>query len=203
MEHVRTLHARGGPAIFFSGHIANWELIGPALAALDISMAGFYRAASNPLTDEIIQGLRRAARGGNVPLFAKGARGAREAVAHLRAGGFLGIMVDQKMNDGIPIPFFGHDAMTAPAIAHFALRFHCPVVPIHVVRLAPARFRLICEAPLSLAVTGDRSADTRAMMLAINEILEAWIRAAPASWLWLHRRWPKENPEAMVGAHAA
>jgi KDO2-lipid IV(A) lauroyltransferase len=31
------------------------------------------------------------------------------------------------------------------------------------------------------------------MTLAINETLERWIRRAPESWLWLHRRWPKDN----------
>jgi lauroyl/myristoyl acyltransferase len=32
------------------------------------------------------------------------------------------------MNDGIPVPFFGHPAMTAPALAVLALRFDCDVV---------------------------------------------------------------------------
>ena len=82
-------------------------------------------------------------------MFSKGAHGARGAMAHLQAGGFLGMLVDQKMNDGIAAPLFGHPAMTAPAAAAFALRFRCPVVPAHVQRLGPARFRLVCEAPLT------------------------------------------------------
>ena len=190
-EHLEALREKGGPAIFFSAHIANWELISPAAAKHGVAMAGFYRAASNPLANAIIQDLRREARGGDVAMFAKGSAGAREAMAHLKGGGVLGMMVDQKMNDGIPVAFFGRDAMTAPALAHLAARFRCPVIPIHVVRLGPARFRVICEAPLTWTDTGDRNADAAAFTLRVNQVLEAWIRFQPEAWLWLHRRWPK------------
>jgi Kdo2-lipid IVA lauroyltransferase/acyltransferase len=190
-EHLRAVQEKGGPAIFFSAHIANWELIGPAAAAFGVAMAGFYRAASNPLADTIIQDLRRDARGGDVAMFAKGSSGAREAMAYLKRGGVLGMMVDQKMNDGIPVSFFGRDAMTAPALAHLAARFRCPVIPIHAVRLGPARFRVVCEAPLAWTETGDRNADAAAFTLRINQVLETWIRSQPEAWLWLHRRWPK------------
>lgn len=188
-EHLELLRTEGGPAIFFSAHLANWELIGPAVMALGIPLAGFYRAASNPLTDEIIRGLRRDACGRDVVMFPKGASGARAALAHLGTGGFLGMMMDQKMNDGISVPFFGHDAMTAPALARYALRFRCAVVPIHVVRLGPARFRVVCEAPMALPSAGDPADGSRAATLAINKAMETWIRAAPESWLWQHRRW--------------
>ena len=125
-------------------------------------------------------------------MFAKGAGGAREAIAHLAAGGSLGMMMDQKMNDGIAVDFFGHQAMTAAALARFALRFDCTVVPIHVERLGPARLRLVCEAPLSWPKGDDHAADIYALTRAVNAMMESWIRAAPQSWLWLHRRWPRE-----------
>jgi KDO2-lipid IV(A) lauroyltransferase len=192
-ENLEALRTQGGPALFFSGHLANWELIGPAVAALGVPIAGIYRAASNPMADNIIQQLRRDARTADQPMFAKGAQGARAALAHLKAGRCLGMFVDQKMNDGIPVAFFGRTAMTAPALAHFALRFRCPVMPVHVERLGPAHFRLICEPPLAPTVTGDRAADARAFTRTINETLERWIRRAPESWLWLHRRWPSEK----------
>jgi KDO2-lipid IV(A) lauroyltransferase len=100
------------------------------------------------------------------------------------------MLVDQKMNDGIEARLFGLPAMTAPAAAAFALRFRCPVIPGHSERIGPARFRLVCDPPLNLPDTGDRTADLAALTQAINDRLEAWIRARPEQWLWLHRRWP-------------
>ena len=191
---LRMVAARGGPAIFFSGHFANWEIGYAVAAAFGLKVAWFYRAASNPLADAAIQGMRRDALGGAVPMFPKGAAGAREALAHLRRGGLLGMLVDQKLNEGLAVPFFGRKAMTTPALAQFALRFRCPVIPIRPVRLGPARFRIECEPPLPLPDSGDRAADVYALTCAVNATLERWIREQPADWLWLHRRWPNEAP---------
>jgi Kdo2-lipid IVA lauroyltransferase/acyltransferase len=191
-EIVRGLVAAGGPLIFVSGHIGNWEVLPAAFAAHGVRLSVFYRAAANPLVDQLILELRLRAVGPDVPQFAKGVLGARAAMAYLKGGGILGILADQKMNDGIAVPLFGHMAMTAPAAAVYALRFRCPVVPGYVQRLGPARFRLICEPPLALPDTGSRSGDTLALTAQINACLERWIRARPAEWLWLHRRWPQE-----------
>ena len=185
--------ARGGPVIFASGHIGNWEVLAAAAAAYGMPFSGMYRAAQNPLIDEMVMALRRRVIGTAMPMFPKGAAGARRALAHLSRGGYLGMLMDQKMNDGIEARFFGRPAMTAPALAALALRFRCPVVPSHVQRVGPARFRLVCEEPLALPDTGDRQADILAVTQAVNDRLERWIRARPEEWLWLHRRWPKEG----------
>ena len=190
-EHLAALQATGGQALFFSGHLGNWEMVLPIASALGLDVCGVYRAASSRVVDAQVQAMRQAALTGRVRMFAKGAQGARLALAHLGRGGSLGLLVDQKMNDGVAVPFFGRDAMTAPALAQFALRFAAPVMPVHVVRLGPARFRMVCEPPLPVVRTGDRAADTLAILRAMNQTLERWIREDPASWLWLHRRWPK------------
>ncbi len=190
-EIVTALAAQGGPAILFSAHIGNWELL-PAMAGhLGLKMSSFYRAATNPEVDALIMNLRTRATGPGVPNFAKGSQGARAAIGHLARGGYLGMLVDQKMNDGIEAPFFGRPAMTAPAAAAFALRYRCPIIPAHVERLGPARLRLVVEKPMDLPDTGDRQADVLTLTTAINARLEAWVRARPGEWLWLHRRWPK------------
>lgn len=189
--------ARGRPSIFVSGHFANWEVGIPSGAAMGLHVGLIYRAAANPVVDRLVQDMRRkvilAVSGQDAPMFPKGAAGARGTMAHLAGGGALGMLMDQKMNDGIPARFFGRTAMTAPALAALALRYRCPVVPACVHRLGPARFRVVFEPPLPLPDTGDRKADIAALTQAVNDRLEAWVRERPESWLWLHRRWPKEE----------
>jgi KDO2-lipid IV(A) lauroyltransferase len=192
-EILADLRARGGPVVLFSAHLGNWEVLPIAAASFGIALATFYRAPSNPRTDLMLRDLRQSASGLEARLFAKGGAGARGALAHLREGGFLGMLLDQKMNDGIAVPFFGRPAMTAPAAAAFALRFGCPLVPAHVERLGPARFRIVVEPPLTFPVGGDRTADIAAIMAAVNATLERWVRARPVEWLWLHRRWPRHE----------
>ena len=193
-EVLHTQAARGGPAIFVSGHMGNWEMLPPAVAHFGIAFSSVYRASENRSVDEVIIALRRQAMGaGEVPMFAKGALGARQAMAHVRRGGYLGMLVDQKMNDGIEARLFGLPAMTAPAAAAFALRFGGPVIPGHVARLGPARLRLVVGDPLPLPSSGDRRADLLALTQAINDRLEGWIRERPSAWLWVHRRFKAER----------
>ena len=186
---VERLRQHGGPAIFFTGHIGNWELLPAAAASLGVPLSIVYRAAKNPYVDALIAELRGSDAGAHFPM---GAWGARAAFGHLSRGGMLGLLMDQKLNDGIAVPLFGRMAMTAPSAAAYALRFRCPLIPAYVRREGPARFRIVVETPLTLPDSGDRQADIAAVTLDINRALERWITDWPEGWLWLHRRWPKE-----------
>jgi len=191
-EHLITQCARGGPVVFVSGHIGNWEMLPPAVARYGLPFAPFYRSADNPMVDTMVRRLRSEATGAEVPMFAKGARGARGAIAHVARGGHLGGLMDQKMNDGVEAQFFGMAAMTAPALAAIALKYDCPVIPGYVVRLGPARLRIVVEAPLTIPATGDRHDDQLHLIQAINDRFQVWIESNPGSWLWMHRRWPRQ-----------
>jgi KDO2-lipid IV(A) lauroyltransferase len=186
LEHLDRALAAKRSVIMFSGHIGNWEIAALAGGQYGIDVAQIYRAANNPLIDRMVARLR----GDQGELIPKGTVASRRAVAALRRGGHLSLLADQKLNDGIPVPFFGRDAMTAPALALLALRFDCDVLPVRVERLKGARFRLTVHPPLPMPRTGERDADVAALMLAVNRTLEAWIRERPEQWFWLHRRWP-------------
>lgn len=175
----------GKAAIFFAGHLANWEVPGVCVHQGGLELALVYRAPNNPYVGRLLVRMRGPATATNIP---KGADGARMLARRLTKGGNVGLLVDQKLNDGIPVPFFGRDAMTAPAAAVFALRFGIPLVPVRLERLQGARFRMTVLPPLDLD-GGDRTA-APAVMARINTLLESWIRERPEQWLWLHRRWP-------------
>ena len=186
-HHVDRLRDDGVGGIFFAAHLGNWEI--PSLGATQngVPLTHIYRAANNPYFEPILQRLRAPIGGTH---HAKGAAGGRQLVRGLSRGEHLGMLVDQKLNDGIPVPFFGRDAMTAPALAQLALKYRCPVVPARVERLIGARFRLTIHSPMALPDSGDRAADVAETMRRVNALLEDWIRARPEQWLWLHRRWP-------------
>jgi Kdo2-lipid IVA lauroyltransferase/acyltransferase len=190
--HMDRAVAAGRRMIIFSGHIANWEI--GALAAAQYGatvtrtyrVTQIYRAPNNPLVDRLISRFR-GDRGEYIP---KGAPAARRAFAALYRGEHLTMLADQKLNEGIPVPFFGRPAMTATALALLALRFDCDVLPARVERLPGARFRLTVFPPLPLPRTGNGEADVAALTASVTGILESWIRDRPEEWLWVHRRWP-------------
>ena len=186
-EYVDLLREDGAAGIFFSGHIANWEIVSLGATQRGVPLDRVYRQANNRLVEWLYQRGRSAVEGALIP---KGAAGARLLLKSLKEGKHLGMLVDQKMNDGIPVPFFGRDVMTAPALAELALRFDCPVVPARVRRIKGARFKLMIGPPLTLIRTGDHKADVAANMAQINALIEKWVRDTPEQWLWLHNRWP-------------
>jgi KDO2-lipid IV(A) lauroyltransferase len=187
VEHVDLLRDDGKPGIFFSAHIGNWEIVSLAASQRGIPLDRIYRAANNRLVEWLYRHGRKAVEGN---LIAKGPAGIRPLLKSLGDAKHLGLMVDQKLNDGIPVPFFGRQVMTAPALAELAFKFDCPVVPARVERIEGARFLLHVEPPMEFARTGDRTADVAAAMAQINAVIERWVRDTPEQWLWLHNRWP-------------
>ena len=185
-ENIDLLKNDGKPGIFFTGHLANWEIFGYAASAGGLPVNIVYRAPNNPLVHSLFQH-RQPDDGDSIP---KGSQGARKALTLLSQGEHLGMAVDQKMNDGIAVPFFGIEAMTAPALAQFALKYDCPVAPFRVERLDGGSLRITFFEPLEIEKSGDRHDDIAAIMTRVNGILEGWIREKPEQWLWLHNRWP-------------
>ena len=180
-----------GCGMFFTGHIGNWEVSGLPVIQYGIPIAFVYRAPNNPIVDRLIRDAR--GRGITENAIAKGAAGARQMVRQVREGGYTAMLVDQKMNDGIAVPFFGRDAMTAPALAQLARKYDLPVWPVRTERLKGCRFRVTIYPRLDLPRSDDATADVAETMRRINYMMEGWIRDSPWQWLWLHNRWPKNG----------
>lgn len=178
------------PAIFVSGHFANWELLPVMLFDCGVDYGFVYRAANNPLTDECI--IKHRAKTMSRHQIPKGKHGGRALVRSLSEGRSLAMLTDQKLNSGISVPFMGKPAMTAPAAARLSLKFGAPLIYLSLERLKGAHFRLTVHEPIEFASTGKSGDDVYALTKKINELLEADINARPGQWLWLHRRWPKE-----------
>ena len=189
-EHLDAAVAKGKPVILFSGHLANWEIGALAVVQRGLHLLQIYRAANNPVVEAMMVDFRKSI---GVEAVPKGAKGGRRSATVVKAGGVMGMLVDQKMNDGIPVPFFGRDAWTAPALAKLALRYDAVVIPWRVERLPRSTFRLRVYPAMDLAQTGDAASDIVGAMIQVNARLESWIRDTPGQWFWLHRRWPNDT----------
>ncbi len=187
-ENLAKIRTDNRPVIFWGGHMANWECAAMAGRRNDIDVHVVYRKPNNPGVDGLLR--RARAKGGAAGHIAKGDDGAREILAVLRRNGAVGILIDQKLTEGIPVPFFGQDARTAPVVAAFAQRLDCDVYPLRVERLDEGRLRVTFYPAMTLPPpSGDRDADMKALMAEMNSQLESWIREKPADWLWIHKRW--------------
>lgn len=175
-------------AVLISGHFANWEVMAAVICRRPVDCLVTYRALNNPHIDRRINKVRHDY--GIGVLTPKGL-GTRELMRALSAGRAVAIMNDQKFNKGLAVPFFGHDAMTAPGPARLALKYDVPLVPVSTVRTGPARFRTTIHETIKPepGLEGDEA--VRDCVEKITRFIEAQIRANPEQWFWQHRRWPK------------
>ena len=186
-ENCEDLMRSSKPCLFFSGHIANWEIAPMVATGRGLIVHLVYRRANNPFFDKLIN------KGRNIldsDFYPKGTDGARAILRALKNGDNLAMLVDQKMNDGIEVPFLGRDAMTPPALAELAIRFNCPILPARVERLDGAYFRVTFLPPLKINITGNKNQDIFNIMKNVNQTLGKWVIEKPEQWLWVHNRWP-------------
>lgn len=186
-EHLERARDAGGPVIVITGHHGNWELVGAVCAWLGLPLTAIYRPAQNRAVNYLLLWARRHFTGGLLP---KGKQAAAGAVTVLRGGGGLGVLVDQKLNEGVPAPFFGRDAMTSPVAARLAVGFRCPVIPARAERTQGARYQVTIYPPMPIPDSGDRKQDQDALLRDMNRVLEGWVRERPEQWFWVHKRWP-------------
>lgn len=186
-KEVENLRDDGKAGIVFSAHIGNWEVSSITGVKAGIPLHRIYRPANNPYVEWVFRYFRQKIPGILVP---KGTSGFRQIVDLMRKDGHFALLIDQKMNEGISVNFFGYPAMTTPSLASLVLKHDYPAIPSRSQRLKGAHYRLTFEPPLTIEKTGDNKEDVRRFMEKANEVLERWIRDDPSQWLWVHKRWP-------------
>lgn len=174
------------PAIVFSAHLANWEMVAVAAARYGLDTTVVFRPPNNIAASRAVEAFRSQAMGNLLP---SGPGAAARMVSVLEKGGRLGMLADQHLTLGLIVPFFGRPALTNPILAKLARRFDCPVHGARCIRLPDGRFRLELTPPIDLPRDKAGLIDVDRATAAITRIIEGWVREYPEQWLWLHRRW--------------
>jgi len=170
--------------IFITAHMANFEVGSVALfSQLGLKLDATYRPPNNPYSDRLLHKTRTL--NGRLLAHAKSQAGGRGLLKAVKAGHNIGILIDQKYNEGINVPFFGRDAMTNPIFVQLARKFNRDIIPVRIIREGGCKFRVVIEDPL--IITGDEPVES--VIAKSHIVLERWIKDKPGQWLWLHRRW--------------
>lgn len=185
----RTMELLNNPdqgIIMTSGHVGNWEISAQLMSYLKPVVAISMRL-HNPYADRILE--RRKPRN-RFRIIPKEGDSARRFLSVLKKGEVLGIMIDQHAGEhGMMIDFLGvpASAHTSPAVLH--LLSGAPICFAYCVRHGPMKYEFRVLEPRMFERTGDREADTRAVLEHLAKELEKVIRAHPEQYLWAHRRW--------------
>ena len=171
-------------SLVVAAHAGAWD-IGLLSLAAEIPLATFLRTPKNVWVRDRMAAIRQ-----NHGLMGlETGTTLADGYAALESGRSLMFIQDQRHNNGILSPFFGHPCKTSPGLGVVHLKTGRPVYACWQVRLGPGKHRFWC-VPMPLhAPTGDRTADVQAITDACNAYYASKIREFPSGWLWLHDRW--------------
>ena len=184
LENLQKAYTNGKGGFVCSAHFGNWELPFAPYVAPDFTTNPVYRKANNYFLNKFLFERRP---GVKIP---KGAQGARLMIDLLKKGQFISILCDQKLREGMVIPFFGMPAYTATAMAGMAIKMQVPILMSKSVFLK-GKYHLIFSKPLPIPQKKSKQEAEYALMLQVNQIYEQWIKANPEQWLWIHRRFDR------------
>ena len=183
------------PAVMISGHFSNWEVMAMVFAqygqAHDFPSQVTYRNINNPHIDARIR-KQRQAYGIRLLVQKAGSISAKQLISGLKDGDSIALLNDQKFDQGLSVPLFTENAMTANGPVRIALKTGRPLLPMCVVRKG-SRFHVKIYDPIPLENTGKREEDVMNGVLKVNKFIEDRIREHPDQWFWVHRRWPRKH----------
>lgn len=186
-EEVERARAAGRPILIVTGHCGNWELLAATINVRGLGMVVVARSLDDSKQQRLLAGLRD--RFGTATLE-RGVEGAaRKLLGALRAGKALGMLIDQDTKvDGVWVPFFGRPAFTPVGAAKIALRQNTAVIPTFIERRKDGSHKATFHPALELPD------DTTEATAAMTATIEAQIRRVPEQWVWMHRRWRRQQP---------
>src|SRR4249919_603431 len=184
LEHIEAARAGGRGVIVISGHFTTLEICGRLLCD-HVPLAGMYRPHAQAAMEWAVKRgrLRYAA-----AMF--GRDELRPALRHLKQGGLLWFAPDQdtRRGDSVFVPFFGRPASSLTSTHQLARLSGAAVLAFAHVRRGDGGYTLRLSPAFADFPSEDAVADTARVMAAI----EAMARAAPAQYLWIHRRFKRQ-----------
>ena len=190
IEHLKEALTEGKGAIILLAHMGPWEALSqlPGFASrhgIEAPFGAMYRPLNNTYLDDWFKRQREAS---GTRLFSR-RDGFHKPVDFIRGGGMLGILADQKMREGVVVPYFGSEAKTSPIPGLFLRRSQAPLLAVSIETLAPARWKIrVRQVELP-----DGLDDSKRAILAeqCNQVLELSLAQSVSDGFWLSSRFKK------------
>ena len=184
---LEEIKKRGRPVIFVSGHFANFELMSMELTKRQINLATIYRPLNNIFLNPFMEYLRKKYICKHQ--IKKGLLGVKHSIEYLRKNFSVALMIDQRVSEGVKLPFFEYKALTTTLPAQLALKHKYLIVPIYITRKQDDNFEMEIFEPLETTNKENTEKNKLEVSISLNKIIEKMILKDPSQWIWTHNRW--------------
>ena len=190
LDYVREAQAAGRGVVLASAHYANPEFAVQGLAAAGIKVYALVEPLRPRELGRLMRGLRTV-HGHEYEEVSFGA--IKKAIAWLRAGGVVAILVDRDIQKrGIEIEFCGSPAKFPTGAVDLAMRTGAVLLPGWVRRTGGFKVEAIVGPPLPLVLTGHADEDLRVNTARLLALFERHLKRDPGQWSVLDRIWPDD-----------
>ncbi len=189
-QHVVAARDSGRGVLLIGAHFGNWEM-SALLVSLRGPFSGLYKAPRDPRADRAVTQSRERF---GARLIPAGSPAMRRLLRELKAGGTVGLLMDQlpRQGEGVYAPFFGRPALTMNLVHRLVQRTGCAVIFALAERLPGGRgWRMRFDPVDNEALSAE---DPVAAAAAINRQLEQLISHRPEQYLWLYKRYAVPPP---------
>ncbi len=176
-------------AVFVSAHFGNWELLAAAISRAGVPITAVYTPLNNPYLDAQLARQREHLRCHLLPRD----ESMRPLIRELQQGRSIGLVMDQRVDSGRPVPLFGIDKLTTLIPARLALKHGAELVACRCDRQDNGRFRIEFFAPITPDDPQASEVEQAVQMSRrVNASFERWISERPGDWFCTKRRWAKD-----------
>ena len=171
------------PAIFISGHFANFELMALHIEKSGLDLCAIYRPLNNIFINKIMERIRKKYICRNQ--IKKGIGGMKNLISFTKKNYSTALMIDQRVSEGTLSKFFNKDAYTTTIPAQLVKKFRMPVIPVHIERMSGLNFKIKISKPLYF----DKNSSIQYITDELNLVLQEMVKLNPGQWIWSHNRW--------------
>ena len=191
LEILHELRRRSKGAVIVTGHFGAWEILAARLVSEGFPLVAMARPIKERRLEDLLSAHRQRM---GVRTFPS-SRSSLAPLRHLQQGGFLGVLVDQRVKSGgTTVRFLGRPTRMTDAPARLALATGVPLVVVTIRRLSDQRHR--ARVWPAVQPIGTPSELTQSLA----EILESEIRSCPPQWMWFHPRWNERDDATAMSA---
>jgi KDO2-lipid IV(A) lauroyltransferase len=187
MEHLRSAIAKGKGVIGLGAHMTGFLLLTTRLAQGDVPFVILTKDQRNAVIRNKLKHLKDLNGVRYIDVDSPD-KGKGEIMRCLANNELVYLIADErKKRDGMLVPFFGKEAMTAVGPAVFSLKTGAPIIPIFIASKEEG-FVIDILPPLNGAADMQEHSVFELTCLA-NRTIENYIRKYPDQWVWMQQRW--------------
>jgi len=173
-ENLDAALAGGRGAIMAVPHMGSWDMAGSYAGALGYRIAAVAERFPGSLNEAVVQTRQRF--GLNVIMLGRSA--VREITEALKANSIVALLCDLEQGPGVPVRFFGRNAVVPGGPAAIALKTGASLVPACQYAISPGLYHVHLDP--ALALSGE---DTKeGLMQRVVDRFEGFIKERPDQW---------------------